>query len=111
MKGGQRCHAGKYTLTATNASGTDTHSVEIIILGRPSNPLGPLDVTNVFEDRADLEWKAPEDDGGVPIEYYEIEKMDLATGRWVPCGRADSTKTTVNNLQPGHQYKVATVVT
>nr|AZI15635.1 UNC-22 [Auanema rhodensis] len=105
LKGGQRCHAGPYTLTASNASGKDSHAVEIIVLGRPSNPIGPLDVTNVYEDRADLEWKIPDDDGGAPIDHYEIEKMDLATGRWVPCGRSDTTQCTVQNLQPGHQYK------
>ncbi|KHJ77567.1 fibronectin type III domain protein, partial [Oesophagostomum dentatum] len=52
-----RAHAGKYTLTAKNASGTDTHSVEVIVLGKPSAPEGPLDVSNVFEDKCDLEWK------------------------------------------------------
>lgn len=92
-------------MTATNASGTDKHSVEIIVLGKPSTPLGPLEVSNVYEDRADLEWKVPEDDGGAPIDHYEIEKMDMATGRWVPCGRSETTKCTVQNLQPGHEYK------
>uniref|UniRef100_A0A1I7XRB2 non-specific serine/threonine protein kinase n=1 Tax=Heterorhabditis bacteriophora TaxID=37862 RepID=A0A1I7XRB2_HETBA len=105
LKGASRSHAGKYQLTATNNSGTDSHAVDVIVLGRPSNPLGPLDATNIFEDKCDLEWKVPEDDGGVPIDHYDIEKMDTATGRWVPCGRSDTTKATVNNLQPGHQYK------
>ena len=80
----------------------------MIVLGKPSSPLGPLDVTNIYEDRCDLEWKTPEDDGGMPIDHYEIEKMDLATGRWVPCGRSETTKATVNNLVPGHEYKVDT---
>ncbi|CAD6198887.1 unnamed protein product, partial [Caenorhabditis auriculariae] len=105
IRGATRKHAGTYQLVATNASGTDKHSVEVIILGKPSSPVGPLDVTNVFEDRADLEWKVPEDDGGMPIDHYEIEKMDMATGRWVPCGRSEGTKATVQNLQPGHEYK------
>lgn len=43
----------------------------------------------------------------MPIDYYEVEKMDLATGRWVPCGRSDGDKTTfdVKNLQAGHAYQ------
>ncbi|ULT95623.1 hypothetical protein L3Y34_004374 [Caenorhabditis briggsae] len=105
LRGATRKHAGLYTLTATNASGSDKHSVEVIVLGKPSSPLGPLEVTNVYEDRCDLEWQVPEDDGGAPIDHYEIEKMDMATGRWVPCGRSETTKTTVPNLQPGHEYK------
>ncbi|KAK6747288.1 hypothetical protein RB195_000476 [Necator americanus] len=105
LRGATRAHAGKYGLTAKNASGTDSHQVEVIVLGKPGAPEGPLEVSNVFEDKCDLEWKPPEDDGGVPIDHYDIEKMDTATGRWVPCGRAEGTKATVNNLQPGHQYK------
>ncbi|EGT49285.1 hypothetical protein CAEBREN_29721 [Caenorhabditis brenneri] len=105
LRGATRKHAGLYTLTATNASGSDKHSVEVIVLGKPSSPLGPLEVSNVYEDRCDLEWQVPEDDGGAPIDHYEIEKMDMATGRWVPCGRSETTKTTVPNLQPGHEYK------
>lgn len=35
-----RKHAGKYTLTATNVNGTDQHSVEVMVLGRPSAPEG-----------------------------------------------------------------------
>ncbi|VDO68159.1 unnamed protein product [Heligmosomoides polygyrus] len=104
LRGATRAHAGRLTLTATNASGTDTHSCDVIVLGRPSAPEGPLEVSNVFEDKCDLEWKVP-DDGGEPIDHYDIEKFDEASGRWVPCGRAEGTKATVNNLQPGHQYK------
>lgn len=100
-----RKHAGKYTLTATNINGTDQHSIEIMVLGRPSAPEGPLEVSDVHEDHMNLEWKPPLDDGGCPIDHYEIEKMDLATGRWVPCGKATDTKATVQNLQGGKTYQ------
>ncbi|TMS38626.1 hypothetical protein L596_005310 [Steinernema carpocapsae] len=105
LRGAQRCHAGLYTLTATNPSGKDSHGVEVIVLGRPTEPIGPLEVSDIYEDKVTLDWKVPEDDGGCPIDHYEIEKMDLATGRWVPCGRADTTHSVVPNLQPGHQYQ------
>ncbi|KAF8375382.1 hypothetical protein PRIPAC_81811 [Pristionchus pacificus] len=32
-------------------------------------------------------FQVPDDDGGMPIDHYEIEKMD--TGRWVPVGRSE----------------------
>ncbi|KAK5968521.1 Twitchin [Trichostrongylus colubriformis] len=105
LRGATRAHAGKYTLTAKNHNGTDTHSVDVIVLGRPGAPEGPLEVSNIFEDKCDLEWKPPLDDGGLPIDHYDVERLDEATGRWVPCGHSDGTKTTVTNLQPGHQYK------
>ena len=40
LKGATWKHAGLYTLTATNVNGTDKHTVEIIVLGRPSAPEG-----------------------------------------------------------------------
>lgn len=105
MRNSTRTYAGKYILTATNDSGSDTHSVEVFVLDRPSTPQGPLKVSNVFADNVTLDWKPPEDDGGVPIDCYEVEKLDLNTGKWVPCGRANEPNFVVKNLQPGHQYQ------
>ena len=59
----------------------------ICITGKPGKPKGPLDVTNVYDKGCRLKWQAPEDDGGLPIKEYEVEKMDLATGKWVRCGK------------------------
>lgn len=38
--------------------------------------MGPLEVSNVYEDTATLDWKPPEDDGGLPIDHYEVELLD-----------------------------------
>lgn len=35
----------------------------------------------------------------------KVEKMDTSSGRWIPCGRANGTNLTVQNLQPGHSYQ------
>lgn len=72
--------------------------------------LGPLEVSDIHADHMNLEWKPPEDDGGLPIEHYEIEKMDLSTGRWVPCGRSEDCKATVQNLQEGKTYQVRRIL-
>uniref|UniRef100_A0A1I7S352 non-specific serine/threonine protein kinase n=1 Tax=Bursaphelenchus xylophilus TaxID=6326 RepID=A0A1I7S352_BURXY len=107
LRNATREHDGKYVLTATNQNGVDTNGVIVHVLGKPTPPGGPLEVTDVFEDNVTLGWKPPEDDGGVPIDSYEVEKMDLATGRWVPCGRVDGNQTSikVGSLQAGHQYQ------
>ena len=98
---------GIYTITATNSSGVDEATVEVKVLGKPAKPKGPLEVSNVHKDGCTLKWKPPEDDGGCPIECYEVEKMDEETGRWVPCGKTkgDDTKFDVANLVPGKKYK------
>ena len=46
-----------------------------------------MDVSNIHDTGCKLKWKEPEDDGGMPIKEYEIEKMDLATGKWVRAGK------------------------
>lgn len=52
-----------------------------------------------------MKWNPPLDDGGVPIEFYAVEKMDKDTGRWVPAGRSKEPKLDVTNLVPGQEYK------
>lgn len=69
MRGATRAHAGKYLLTATNASGKDKAELEVTVLGKPTPPEGPLEVTGIYEDHCNLEWKPPADDGGLPIDY------------------------------------------
>lgn len=48
-------------MTATNDSGVDTNSVDVIVLGKPFVPKGPLTVSNVLADNVTLNWKAPLD--------------------------------------------------
>uniref|UniRef100_A0A915Q578 non-specific serine/threonine protein kinase n=1 Tax=Setaria digitata TaxID=48799 RepID=A0A915Q578_9BILA len=111
LKNAARKHAGKYALTASNINGTDKHAVDVLVIGRPSAPEGPLDVSDIHADHMNLEWKPPSDNGGLPIDHYEIEKMDTSTGRWVPYGRSENCKTTVQNLQAGkiYQFRVRAV--
>lgn len=56
-----------------------------------------------------MKWEKPEDDGGVPIKEYEIEKMDTKTGKWVRVGKipgnSPNTEFEVTGLNPGSEYK------
>lgn len=67
--------------------------------------MGPLKVTDVTKNSCKLKWKKPEDDGGKPITGYQVEKLDKATGRWVPVGRTDDCEMDVKGLQEGHDYE------
>ena len=102
-----RSDTAKYKVVLTNSSGTATASADGVVLGKPSLPEGPLEVTNVRAKKAVLNWKKPKDDGGSPITYYALEKMDLESGRWVPCGEApgDQESAPVTGLTPGKKYK------
>ena len=52
--------------------------------GKPTRPNGPLVVDDVYDKGAILKWKKPDDDGGMPIKEYVIEKMDMDTGQCIP---------------------------
>lgn len=100
-----RAHKGRITLKAENDSGHDEASIEVAILDKPGKPEGPLRISDVHKEGASLKWNPPLDDGGVPIDHYNVEKMDMETGRWVPAGRSKEPHLKVDNLTPGQEYK------
>lgn len=101
----ERGHTGTLVLKAENSSGRDEASIEIKVLDKPSKPEGPLKISDVHKEGCTLKWNPPQDDGGVPLDYYQVEKMDTATGRWVPAGKSREPKIELNNLEPGQEYK------
>jgi hypothetical protein len=84
-------------------------SVHFLLAAKPGMPQGPLEVTDVTKTSAKLKWKKPEDDGGCPIKEYEVEKMDVATGKWVRVGRVPGDRPfpemDITGLTPGAEYK------
>lgn len=56
---------------------------------KPNRPEGPLFPVEIRDKTVTLKWKKPLDDGGMPIEGYIIEKMDLDTGIWEPAGEVN----------------------
>ncbi|XP_055385446.1 twitchin isoform X34 [Condylostylus longicornis] len=101
----KRGDSGQYTVTAKNSSGTDTVTVNVTVTDKPTAPEGPLQISDVHKEGCHLKWKRPKDDGGTPIEYYQIDKMDPETGCWVPCARSTEPQADVTGLTPGGEYK------
>lgn len=56
-------------------------SIFIFILDKPGKPEGPIKISDVHKEGASLKWNPPEDDGGVPLSHYLVEKMDAETGK------------------------------
>ncbi|XP_071104533.1 twitchin-like isoform X3 [Haliotis cracherodii] len=100
-----RKHTGLYTITVANKHGQDTETVEVVVLGPPSRPSGPLAVKDVTKDSATLTWKPPPDDGGNDITNYRVEKFDMKKGKWEKVADAVGKKCVVPKLQEGHEYK------
>ena len=80
----------------------------VIISDKPGKPEGPLEAKDITAEGCKLEWNKPLDDGGLPVTGYVIEKMDTASGRWVPCGKTDGPNATsfdVSGLDEGKKYE------
>lgn len=101
----KREDSGDYIVIATNSSGKDQVTVQITVTDKPTPPEGPLEISDVHKEGCKLKWKRPKDDGGTPIEYYQVEKMDTETECWVPCGRSTEPGMEVAGLTPGKEYK------
>ena len=69
----------------------------------PSQP----DVTEYNERSMTLKWKAPIDDGGMPITAYNIEAKTTAGGEWQiwECLDTPLTTVTLQRLQKGQEYQ------
>lgn len=101
----KRPHSGKYVIVAKNEVGEDRAEIDITVLGKPSTPQGPLNVSDITKHGCKLKWKKPEDDGGAPIDHYQIEKLDPLTGQWIPCGKSTEPEANITGLQEGKPYK------
>jgi hypothetical protein len=62
-----RADTGRYLIRLVNDSGTDTADCEVIVLGPPSKPRGPLEVKGVTKSSVTLSWLPPTDTGGKEI--------------------------------------------
>ncbi|XP_067613922.1 twitchin isoform X10 [Eurosta solidaginis] len=105
----KRKYTGKYTIKAENDSGHDEVSFDITVLDKPDKPEGPIRVSDVCKEGCKLKWNPPLDDGGLPVDYYIVEKMDLETGRWLHSARVRESIAELNNLEVGHEYKFRVV--
>ncbi|KAL3125410.1 hypothetical protein niasHT_002138 [Heterodera trifolii] len=98
-----RADCGAFTLLVRNSKGMDTVTAVLTVLGKPSKPRVPLEVNDVTEDGCVLRWTAPEDDGGLRIDHYEVEKLE--GGKWVPCAKVSDCVAQVKELKKGQQYQ------
>lgn len=72
---------------------------------KPTVPKGPIDCSDFTKESVRLTWREPEDDGGVPITGYTVEKKDAKKDNWSEAIRnTPSLSGVVNNLTYGKDY-------
>lgn len=77
----QRSDAGHYKLQLKNSEGYANISLKVTVLDAPSQPVGPLEITNLDAESCTLAWKPPADDGGNDITNYIVEKKEVGSDK------------------------------
>ena len=71
-------------------------------------PSAPVDVqvTSYGVNFAEVSWSPPEDDGGLPVSSYLIERKDVNRASWIRVNEvnADTMECTARQLVEGNQY-------
>lgn len=72
----------------------------------PSKPVGPIKIVEVTKNSVTIQWNPPEDDGGITLKSYLIEKRDAMRTTWsrVEQTSPDITSYCVQNLSEGNEY-------
>ncbi|GFR24726.1 twitchin [Trichonephila clavata] len=71
----------------------------------PSEPKGPLLVSNICKTSCELKWDLPDSYKEPDLEGYFIEKLDPDSDLWVPEALISDTEIKVSNLIPGKSYE------
>lgn len=82
VKESMRGDGGRYFLTLENVAGAKTFIVTVNVIGRPSPPEGPIEVSSITAQSCELSWNDPEDDGGTEITNYIVEKRESGSTAW-----------------------------
>lgn len=82
VKDAKRGDSGKYYLTLENVAGSKTFTVTVKVIGRPSQPTGPVEISGISSESCVLNWGEPADDGGTDIANYIVEKRESGSTTW-----------------------------
>ena len=98
--------SGVYSCNLRNDLGQERVTIKVIVLDKPTQPQGPLEVSDVKVDGCTLAWKPPKETGGSPITNYVIEKFDVKSNEWQKVSSfCKKTSYEVIGLDEGRPYK------
>ena len=70
----------------------------------PAKPDPPA-ILDWDDNRIDVGWKTPSDDGGSPIKEYIVERREKGSAAWVDCGHTPGTSLSCTGLRKGREYE------
>uniref|UniRef100_A0A8C3A433 Immunoglobulin like and fibronectin type III domain containing 1, tandem duplicate 1 n=1 Tax=Cyclopterus lumpus TaxID=8103 RepID=A0A8C3A433_CYCLU len=82
----QRKDSGEVKLKIKNEFGTVEAFTQLIILDKPTPPLGPLEIVEASSSALEFKWRSPKDNGGCKIGNYILERQQVGRNTWKKVG-------------------------
>ncbi|XP_056241185.1 immunoglobulin-like and fibronectin type III domain-containing protein 1 [Seriola aureovittata] len=82
----QRKDTGEIKIKLKNEHGFTEAISQLIVLDKPTSPLGPAEVTESSATCIEFRWRPPKDDGGSPVINYIIERQQVGRNTWKKIG-------------------------
>ncbi|KAL7833028.1 hypothetical protein SRHO_G00300460 [Serrasalmus rhombeus] len=82
----QRKDTGEIKVKIKNEFGTVEVVTNLVVLDKPTPPLGPLEIVEASSNCVEFKWRPPKDDGGCPIAHYILERNQVGRNTWKKIG-------------------------
>ncbi|XP_053492542.1 immunoglobulin-like and fibronectin type III domain-containing protein 1.1 isoform X1 [Ictalurus furcatus] len=83
----QRKDTGEIKIKIKNEFGTIEATTNLVVLDKPTPPLGPLEIVEASLNCIEIKWRPPKDDGGCPITHYILERNQVGRNTWKKIGQ------------------------
>uniref|UniRef100_A0A8C4NP51 Uncharacterized protein n=1 Tax=Dicentrarchus labrax TaxID=13489 RepID=A0A8C4NP51_DICLA len=82
----QRKETGEIKIKLKNEHGFTEAISQLIVLDKPTSPLGPAELTESSAVCIEFRWRPPKDDGGSPVINYIMERQQVGRNTWKKIG-------------------------
>ncbi|XP_071351208.1 immunoglobulin-like and fibronectin type III domain-containing protein 1 [Trachinotus anak] len=83
----QRKTTGEIKIKIKNEYGTTEAVTQLIVLDKPTPPLGPVDISESSSTCIEFKWRPPKNNGGSPITDYILERQQIGRNSWKKLGK------------------------
>ncbi|XP_040059562.2 immunoglobulin-like and fibronectin type III domain-containing protein 1 [Gasterosteus aculeatus] len=83
----QRKTTGEIKIKIKNECGTTEAITQLVVLDKPTPPLGPIDIIEASAACINFKWRTPKNDGGSPVTDYILERQQIGRNSWKKLGK------------------------
>ncbi|GLD62995.1 immunoglobulin-like and fibronectin type III domain-containing protein 1 [Lates japonicus] len=82
----QRKDSGEVKIKLKNEFGTVEALSQLVVLDKPTPPMGPLEIVEASSSTIEFKWRPPKDSGGCKIGNYILERQQVGRNTWKKVG-------------------------